>query len=279
MFSQPSRNMTFRTALRAPLAGLAFLMCATASAATFDLQARFDAWASVRESSLAGDPAALASSYDRMVLGIGKILAAPLRIPAATRATLQDARSRFFVRAAVLRAQDAQAIQTPATVPAPVSPDVIASSNVSPVTVAKADNPDKEISTSALRLRVKVHPDSKNPFTLGRANVTAQLTGYTGSAMVNVYRTDISDRNRLGSAAVTGTAQWVALSSPSELNRVDQETADGATFIITVEGVSPDSTAHTRDWIVRLNDVDLGSLVPSAAGFSNVGTFPIVEVK
>lgn len=249
-----------------------------ATAASPDVVARFLSWCAVRESSLSGDRAALAAEYERIADGLGRILEARIRISADLRAVLADLRGRASGRASELRAVPAAVtpVQPPAAAPvSPVSAPV--QTGASPVLVAKAANGGKEIGSSALRFTVSVDENSKYPFTLAAADVAAQLVGYAGSAVINIYRTDVSAANRIGSAAVTGAAQRVALSSGSGLNRVDP----GATaqFVVTVEGVVFDAAARTRDWTVRVNDLDLGPLVPSAAAYSNIGAFPLVETR
>jgi hypothetical protein len=141
--------------------------------------------------------------------------------------------------------------------------------------VAKSSNASKDISTSALRFSVTA--SGKDQVTLSGATFNNLLSGYTGSAMVKVYKDTIQSANLLGSGShVNGTDVVVSFDN----NKTD-DAGSTNNYIVVVEGVVIDSNANTPSWTVRLSDLEVvsGSAVIFAKEYNNMGEFPLTEIK
>jgi hypothetical protein len=141
--------------------------------------------------------------------------------------------------------------------------------------VAKSSNASKDISTSALRFSVTA--SGKDQVTLSGATFNNLLSGYTGSAMVKVYKDTIQSANLLGSGShVNGTDVVVSFN-----NNKTVDAGSTNNYIVVVEGVVIDSNANTPSWTVRLADLSVvsGSATISAKAYNNMGEFPLTETK
>ena len=148
--------------------------------------------------------------------------------------------------------------------------------------IAKASNPSKEITTSALRFTVAA--SGKNSIALRTLALNANVSGYfTTGAVVNVYKDSVGSAN----LAFTGTVGTVGANVPLTLTANNKNTVDAgssATYIVTVEGVIGGVPSVTPDWNVSLTNVGLDTnsdtvVDVQAASYNNVGQFPITEVK
>ncbi|EKE29673.1 MAG: hypothetical protein ACD_2C00125G0001 [uncultured bacterium (gcode 4)] len=138
--------------------------------------------------------------------------------------------------------------------------------------IAKATNPSKELTTSALRFSVAA--SGKNSVTISSLSLSSLLSGYTGSTVVSVYKDSISASN-LAFTGTLGSAQTL-LPTANAKNTVDAGST--ATYIVAIEGTIIDATAQQSSWTISLNDVVFGTAI-SAKNYYNVGQFPITEVK
>ena len=137
--------------------------------------------------------------------------------------------------------------------------------------IAKAANASQLITTSALRFTVAA--SGKDFVTLNSINLNAQLSGYIGTQVVEVYKNSISAGNLAGTGSVGGDT--------IDLNIGTNNTVDAGntvTYIVVVKDALVNSAANSSDWSVSLNDVNMNTDI-SAAAYYNVGQFPITEVK
>ncbi|EKE29137.1 MAG: hypothetical protein ACD_2C00221G0019, partial [uncultured bacterium (gcode 4)] len=110
--------------------------------------------------------------------------------------------------------------------------------------IAKAANPSKELTTSALRFTVAA--SGKNQVTLSSLSGSVQLSGYTGATNVSIYKDSISAGN-LAFTGVVGSAQTYTATANAK-NTVDANST--ATYILVVEGAigDPASPSGVKDW-------------------------------
>ena len=146
------------------------------------------------------------------------------------------------------------------------------------MTVQKADNSSKLLTTSALRFSVTAA--GKNSVILTGLNFTNALAGYTGSMKLVVYKNSIAAGNKagetsVGAAGVTPTGV-VALTANNGVNST-VDAGSTVTYIVTIEGALVNSTSNSQDWSVSLSDVYFGGF--AASTYNNVGAFPITETK
>lgn len=129
--------------------------------------------------------------------------------------------------------------------------------------VAKAANPNKSLSTSAMVFTITA--SGKDSVTLsGWVNAFSfkQLpTWYmpTGTGTVKVYKDSVSELN-----LVTTTSN----------NTIDAGST--VTFIAVVEGAAKNGVANTISYELQLTDIAT-STIPSVVKYLNVGSFPFVE--
>ncbi len=126
------------------------------------------------------------------------------------------------------------------------------------IVVAKLDNPNKSLTTSAMRFSVTANGKDVN-----LSGVTAILTaaGYDGvgsDLTVKLYKNTVSAANE-----VTGPTT------------IDAGTT--VTFIVAVPGALINSTSSSQDWIITLSAINIDSL--NVAPYTNVGEFPMTERK
>jgi len=141
--------------------------------------------------------------------------------------------------------------------------------------VAKASNPDKALTTSALRFTVTAA--GKDSVLLTGIKLNGALAGYTGTIVVKIYKTSINSANEAGTASLTNAAdQIIALTSNSSIN----STVDAwstVTYIVALEWALVDPASNSTDWNVTLKNVYFGWV--GAATYYNLGTLPMTEVK
>lgn len=205
-----------------------------------------------------------------------------LSVPSVSTATAMDKSSTFYVTA------DANSNTDTGAISIVLSSTVIKGTNGTEKTVttsvvskthaiaqntlviAKATNSSKELTSSALRFTVTAA--GKDNVTLSGVSLTTQLSGYTGSMTVAIYKDSISAANLAGTGLVSGTS--ISLSNK---NTVDAGST--ATYIVVVEGATGDANVTgTKDWTVSIKDVTFGDTL-KATDYYNVGSFPMTEVK
>ncbi|EKE29443.1 MAG: hypothetical protein ACD_2C00174G0005 [uncultured bacterium (gcode 4)] len=136
--------------------------------------------------------------------------------------------------------------------------------------INKALNPNKELTTSALRFTVTA-PPSWNGVIMNSIDVSALLSGYIWNATVKVYKNLIS-QSTLAWAGNIWSNQKILLWGN---NSTDPGNTN--TFIITVEGAILNPNSSMSEWIVRLEDVVIWGI--STRAYSNIAQLPISEVK
>ncbi len=157
---------------------------------------------------------------------------------------------------------------TPSSIPQLVSNAHAVAQNTA--VIAKASNPSKNLATSALRFTVSA--SGQNMVTLTSIDLTSLLAWYTGSIAVNVYKDAISIANLAGTGAIWSN-QTIAIWNGK--NTVD--IGSTSTYIIVADGAVIDAWSPSSDWSILLKNVTFDWL--SAKDYSNIGQFPISEVK
>ncbi|NOZ43790.1 MAG: hypothetical protein GXP45_01225, partial [bacterium] len=141
--------------------------------------------------------------------------------------------------------------------------------------VAKAENPNKGLTTSALRFTITA--DGKNSVTLTGLSINIAPSGYiTTSGEIKVYKTSVSSSNLAGKLAYVGGDQTIVMTGNSSANSV-VDAGTTAEYIVVLEGALVDSTASSTDWNVTLKDIMFG--IFNATDYNNLGDLPITETK
>jgi hypothetical protein len=121
------------------------------------------------------------------------------------------------------------------------------------VVISKDLNPNKSITTSAMRF--KVNAIGKD-VTIDTASIVLSQAGYTGDLTVKVYRNSVSSANEV-----------------TRPTTVDAGTE--VTFIVAVPGALIDAGSSSQDWNMILNGLTVSGL--NIAPYYNVGEFPMTE--
>lgn len=140
---------------------------------------------------------------------------------------------------------------------------------------AKASNPSKEISSSALRFTVTA--SGKNSVTLTGLTLEGRLSGYDVSgATVKVYKDSVNSNNLAFSGTIDGSGALQGVTATAN-GKGTVDAGSTVTYIVLVEGAIGASGSNTLDWNIRLTDVQFGGV--SANAYTNLGDFPITETK
>jgi hypothetical protein len=178
-----------------------------------------------------------------------------------------------------LDASESQVKSTDGTVTALGGVDVASESHLiveNKAVVAKAANPSKALTTSALKFTVSA--SGKDSATLNTLRFNNVLSGYTtSSAKIVVYKNSISAANKAGQTTAGAVSGTVVLTAN---NIVD--TGVTTAYIVIIEGAVIDFAANGQDWNVTLSDVNFDHSAGHAINVSsylNLGDLPITEVK
>lgn len=130
--------------------------------------------------------------------------------------------------------------------------------------ITQATPTSKEIASDALRF--KVTASGKNSVTLSGANFTNQLTGYTGSFMLEVIRS--SDQSVLGSA--TGSTGIITFTANNTI-----DAGSTVEFQVRIRNAIKESTSQQSSWQMTLGNLYTTSGLDAANYPKNTDTFPL----
>ena len=123
------------------------------------------------------------------------------------------------------------------------------------VVIAKDLNPNKSLTSSALRF--KVNAIGKD-VSLSTISLTPTFAGYTGDLTVKIYKNSVSAANEV-----------------TRPTTIDAGTE--VTFIAAVPGALVNSSSSSQDWNISFNGIEVNGLQVNP--FYNVGEFPMTERK
>ncbi|MBU1759096.1 hypothetical protein KKG31_08505 [Patescibacteria group bacterium] len=143
------------------------------------------------------------------------------------------------------------------------------------ITVAKAANTNKSLTTSALRFTVTAA--GTDSVLLTGVTLNNALAGYTGTIGVRIYKSSINSANLAGSGVhVNGTATIFAMTQNSNANST-VDAGSTVEYIVALQGALIDPASSSQDWNVSLTDIYFGGI--TASTYNNIGELPMTEVK
>ena len=143
------------------------------------------------------------------------------------------------------------------------------------ITLAKAENPNKALTTSALRFTVTAA--GKDSVLLTGVTINAALAGYTtSSAKIQVYKTSVTPSNLAGELNYAAGDKTIVMTGMNSVNSTI-DAGQSVEYIVVVDSALVDSTATSQDWNVTLKGVQFGGF--DAINYNNLGDLPFTEVK
>ncbi len=143
--------------------------------------------------------------------------------------------------------------------------------------VAQDSNSNKDLATSALRFSVTA--TGNNEVVLSGVTIKANISGYTGSTEIKIYKDSVSDANLAGSGTYTNnTATGIVFTNYKNVTAWTT-----VHYIVTFPNAVVDSNSNSQDWTVNLTDAnvkldDVNSSV-NVKDYTNMGTLPLTETK
>ena len=134
------------------------------------------------------------------------------------------------------------------------------------ILVKKLDNPNKELSTSALRFSISAN--GKDSVNVTAFDITVTSNYDESAAEAVLYKNSISASNEVARSAAVWTLTLPAVD-------LDIDAWSTVNYILVVEGAVV--WANTPDWTVRLNNVTFDTF--GANTYANLGELPITETK
>ncbi len=136
------------------------------------------------------------------------------------------------------------------------------------VTLAMASNPNKSLTTSALKFTATAA--GKTSVTLTGLAFNNTLAGYTGPMTLIVYKDSIASANIAGTGAYTGGI--IALNAN---NVIDANST--VNYIVVIDGAVVNPSSYTTDRNVSLTNAYFLGL--AGATYNNVGALPFTSTK
>jgi len=142
------------------------------------------------------------------------------------------------------------------------------------ITVLQLANPNKDLGSSALKFSVTAQGKNSTLMTSLKAYIAT--AGFSGNA-IYVYKGDSTSSQYL---AFTWTAYNNSVITTLAMVNTGNATVDvgtPVTYTMVLDWAIGNGTNATQDWTARLSDVAFGGF--TASTYSNLGTFPMTQVK